>query len=116
MQRAAETRRLVDLEVNRRVEEAVKARLAIELARSDELIELEVQKRLTQAKIGLEKQMLEEFERLKQVEYKRQLEKEVRNRMCASYRLTSSLLLHYHFQSNTTLLSGPISLSLLVHY
>ncbi len=65
------------MEVNKRVEEIINSKLVVELKKSEELIENEVKKRVSIAKKNLEKEMLEELERLKQIEYKKQIEKEV---------------------------------------
>ena len=67
-----------EMEVNKRVEELINVRLMLELKKSEELIENEVKKRVCVAKKNLEKEMLEELERLKQIEYKKQIEKEVK--------------------------------------
>ena len=52
-------------------------RITEEMARRESEIELEVQKRLNEAKKLMEKNLIEEFEKQRQFEYKRMLEKEV---------------------------------------
>jgi hypothetical protein len=67
----------MEIEIRRRVDEIVSKRMNEELARREPEIELEVQKRLLEAKKLMEKSLTEDFERLKQAEFKRILEKEV---------------------------------------
>ena len=67
----------MDIEINKRVEEIVLKRITEEMARRESEIELEVQKRLNEAKKLMEKNLIEEFEKQRQFEYKRMLEKEV---------------------------------------
>ncbi len=76
----AERRRKLEIfeaEVAKRVEEEVAIRMAAELEKHRDFIEAEVQKRLAQARAQLEQELMGEFEKLKQIEFKKQLEKEV---------------------------------------
>lgn len=65
------------MEINRRVEEQVEKRMAVEREKRAQEIEQEVQKRLAEARRAMSLEMLEELERQKQLELKRFLEKEV---------------------------------------
>jgi arginine/glutamate-rich protein 1 len=71
----------MEIEMQKRVEELVAKRLEEEVKKREEIIQAEVQKRLIEAKKAMEKDLQDEFEKLKQVEYKKQLDKEV----CLSY-------------------------------
>ena len=51
--------------------------MVLEIEKNNNQIEVEVNKRLAIIKAKLEKDMYDELERLKQIEYKKQLEKEV---------------------------------------
>jgi arginine/glutamate-rich protein 1 len=69
----------MEVEINRRVEELVEKRMASERERRAQEIELEVQRRVAEAKRVMSREMLEELERQKQLELQRFLEKEVRH-------------------------------------
>jgi arginine/glutamate-rich protein 1 len=69
----------MEIEIKRRVEEAVSKRMTEEMARREPEIELEVQKRLLEAKRLMEKNLSEDFERQRQAEFKRILDKEVKH-------------------------------------
>ena len=69
----------MEVEINRRVEELVEKRMASERERRTQEIELEVQRRVAEAKRVMSREMLEELERQKQLELQRFLEKEVRH-------------------------------------
>ena len=64
--------------MQKKVEELVAKRIEEEIQKREEIIQAEVQKRLVEAKKAMEKDLQDEFEKLKQVEYKKQLDKEVR--------------------------------------
>jgi hypothetical protein len=74
----------MEIEIRRRVEEIVNKRMAEEMARREPEIELEVQKRLIEAKKLMEKSLTEDFERQRQAEFKRIMEKEVKKLCFAS--------------------------------
>ena len=63
--------------MNKKVEELVAKRMEDEMKKREEYIEAEVQKRLVEAKRKMEKELYDDFERQKQIEYKKQFEKEV---------------------------------------
>ena len=67
----------MEVEINRRVEELVEKRMASEREKRAQEIELEVQRRVAEAKRIMSREMLEELERQKQLELQRFLEKEV---------------------------------------
>lgn len=69
----------MEVEINRRVEELVEKRMASEREKRSQEIELEVQRRVAEAKRVMSREMLEELERQKQLELQRFLEKEVRH-------------------------------------
>ena len=68
----------IEDEVARRVEELVAKRVEEELMRRKDEIDREVLRRVEEAKVQLEKQMLEEFERQRQEEIESQRQKEVK--------------------------------------
>lgn len=72
-----EEKRNIEVEINRRVEEIVEKRMAVEREKRAQEIETEVQRRLAEARRAMSIEMMEELERQKQYELKRFLEKEV---------------------------------------
>ncbi len=64
-------------EIEKRVQQIIDKRLALELEKQKESIEAEIQRRVAESRRLIEKEMNEELERQKQIEFKRQLEKEV---------------------------------------
>ncbi len=75
-----EKRRQIEQEVNKRVQEIVEQRWSDELKKRETDIEQEVQRRLLEAKRIMERELMADFEKQKQLEYKRILEKEVKNK------------------------------------
>lgn len=65
------------LEINRRVEAEVEKRMTVEREKRAQEVETEVLKRLAEARRAMSKEMTEELERQKQIEFKRFIEKEV---------------------------------------
>jgi hypothetical protein len=70
--------KLIETEVAKRVAEQVEKRVADELEKRKDEIEIEVKRRVEEAKVQMELKLIEEFERKKQDELKRQKDKEVR--------------------------------------
>jgi hypothetical protein len=68
----------MEIEMNKKVEELVAQRIESEIKRREEIIEVEVKKRLAEARQKMERELNDEFEKQKQLEYKKQLEKEVK--------------------------------------
>ena len=67
----------MDEEVEARVAKMMAQRLADEIELRKDEIEAEVQRRVVEARKLMEKELIDEFEKQKQAEFKRQLEKEV---------------------------------------
>ncbi len=67
----------MDAEIERRVQEEINARMNLELVKQKEAIESEIQRRVSEARKQIEKELGEEMDKQKQAEYKRQLEREV---------------------------------------
>jgi 23S rRNA C2498 (ribose-2'-O)-methylase RlmM len=84
---------LMEIEMNKKVEELVTQRIESEIKRREEIIETEVKKRLAEARLKMEKELNDEFEKQKQIEYKKQLEKEVIFCASLSHILTPTPLL-----------------------
>ena len=84
----------IEQEIERRVNEQLTKRLSIEINNRNEAIEAEVQKRLIEAKKIMEKDLLEEANRQKQIELKKQLEKEVMNNLTFDNNTFFFLLFH----------------------
>ena len=77
--------------MNKKVEELVAKRIESEILRREEIIEAEVKKRLAEARLKMEKELHDDFEKQKQIEYKKQLDKEVNNALTFCF----SFLFHF---------------------
>ncbi len=69
--------RLIEAEVAKRVSELVEKRVAEELEKRKDEIEIEVKRRVEEAKVQMELKLIEDFERKRLDELKRQKDKEV---------------------------------------
>ncbi len=67
----------METEIEKRVQETINARMALEIEKQKDTIEAEIQRRVAEARKQMEKELAEELEKQKQFDYKRQLEKEV---------------------------------------
>lgn len=72
----------IEDEANKRIEELVAARVAEELERRREEIEAEVLRRVEEAKVIMEAQMLAEMEKRKQEQLEEAQKREVRIKSC----------------------------------
>lgn len=72
----------IEDEANKRIEELVAARVAEELERRREEIEAEVLRRVEEAKVVMEAQMLAEMEKRKQEQLEEARKREVRMKSC----------------------------------
>lgn len=67
----------MDAEIERRVQEEITKRMELEMEKQKESIEVEIQRRVSEARKQIERELTEEHERHKQHDYKLQLEREV---------------------------------------
>lgn len=67
----------IETEVERRVKEAIDTRMTLEMEKQKDTIEAEIQRRVAEGRKQMDKMLAEELEKQKQIDYKRQLEKEV---------------------------------------
>ena len=67
----------MEAEIEKRVQEILDKQMLTEMERQKDKIEAEIQRRVAEARLQLQKEMADELEKQKQVEFKRQLEKEV---------------------------------------
>lgn len=72
----------MEAEVEKRVQEEINRRMTIEMEKQKEAIETEIQRRVVETCKQFEKNLNDEMEKQKQIEYKRQLEKEVGHFAC----------------------------------
>lgn len=67
----------MDAEIERRVQEEITKRMELEMEKQKESIEVEIQRRVGEARKQIERELTEEHAKQKQHDYKLQLEREV---------------------------------------
>lgn len=67
----------MEAEIEKRVAQELTKRLLTEIEKQKDYIETEIQRRVVETRKLVEKEMTEDIEKQKQIEFKKQLEKEV---------------------------------------